>query len=754
MLVTILIVSAIGAAVLIVLYLIARLSPPVVGESISFPFIVVARPWVILQEILEKGALYCDGVLEKTLRYPAGVTSDTWHGVLVIARIIILAVSNTILDADVYNTLQSLPLWFGGAGAVSLPGSFAIPSALLFVCMSALYGAVVLECVDLLPYGAGLFPKLTDRVKKWLGVSCGIGFVLSLVFAILFWGSRGYYISVDPEIPGVLAILVLSLVGLLATGASVLAFWGLVVGFTGLLSFVFWALSSAFHAASNGVSIVPSLLDVFVQHMTQGRISVRGVLRGHEPHKPPASPFPAFAGNRSPALLSQNAASIAAGKDEIVTTTTTITEVPMSDVEKAAGLIFVSMARMFLPVEQKINELRAIDRILSSTFLDLPVNHLDTAIPGIVDLSPTFAERNAAMVHSETEGQAMQTLLSGAGDRVVETHQPTKAFPAPLVSCTDCRYLVEEIEMLESGKRRLPLHPQAVVTEVDQEDLKDKIVQVGLADLQGLAEEDVVSTVLVTDPHSPFAASQGVDRQRLSVAHILVSLLNADKHSLHNHSFSTVLKLHHSQSPFTTIATCSLPVAVGKLPTRFGWLPGVKNHSGIGSYSDILAQSKAGIDRVMTDASTCMFPCQVEPNVASTVVVTVPIRLDDARFANCVRDNSLYVSSHYPHASCITVRGNGCAPLHHVGSRFFVQVARIMPLQPAELFRSHEDKSTSVKVTPLYPVTTALEPTNSNGHVPEQRTRKTKATKAVKPTRQKNAPSTRRGAKKNEKAAN
>src|SRR5713101_2657835 len=139
MLVTILVAAAIGAVVLIVLYMLARLLPSVVADSISFPFIFVARPLVKLQEMLERAGKYCYGVFEKSLNYPPGVISDAWHGVGVIARNILFLVSSIIITGDGFGTLQVVPLLFGGAGEVKLPGSFAVPTALLFVCMSVLY---------------------------------------------------------------------------------------------------------------------------------------------------------------------------------------------------------------------------------------------------------------------------------------------------------------------------------------------------------------------------------------------------------------------------------------------------------------------------------------------------------------------------------------------------------------------------------------------------------------------------------------
>jgi hypothetical protein len=744
------------ALVLLLLYVIA-IRLPLVGNALAFLCVVVARPLVTIQGMLEKAAAYCDDVVEKTLRYPPGITDDTWHGVLVIARNIILMVSSIILTADVYNTLQSLPLLFGGAGVVDLPGSFAIPSSLLFVCMSALYGSVVLECVSLLPYGAGLFPRMTERVKKWLGISCAFGFVLSLVFAVLFWVYRGWFLA-DPESAGVLAIPVFALVGFLVTGASVLALWGLVIGLTGLTTFVFWLLYCGFHFVASCFSFVPSLLDVLALHLSQGRMSVYGEFLGHEPYKPPASPFPAsqpaLSGQKVTALLPQNAAAdvTADEANEIVPVETTITEVPMSELE-SASIVFVGRfgTQMFPLVRQKIAELHATTSFCASAYLDLPVHHIDTAIPGVVDYSPTPMKKNAAVIHGETEGQAIQSLFNDVCDQLVEVHQPSKGFPAPLLFLCDRRHLVDIIDGLESLHRRLSLHPLVVVTEVSEHDVQEKAVQVGLADVQSLVQADVIATIIVTSPHAPLAATHGGDTQRLFEAHTLVDLVVAQKHSLHNPSLTDVLKEFHTLSPFTTIASASEGIAMGQMPKRWSWVPGVKQQAGTGSYGDILAQTKVAIDRVVTEEDTRMFPAQVQTDVPSLILASVPVALNDIRHQALVRDNALYVASHYPFASSITVRGNGCSYPRSISRRFLVQASCLYPLQPASLLRLQEGRTT--KVTPLFPVT-ALDVASSNGHVPTQDVKQpTKPSKTVATTRQKKATSSRRVVRKNTKQA-
>src|SRR5712692_4566704 len=171
---TILVSIGIAALLLLALYLLCRRFP-VLGEGIGFLCILVARPLVKLQWGAEAAAALFLRASQASLNYPPGVTNDVWCGVFVIARNTLFVVCTIILNGDLYNTLQTVPLLFGGAGAVDLPGSFAIPSALLFVMTGALYGWTALEAANITPYGSHLFPTMTDKVKKWVGITCLVG---------------------------------------------------------------------------------------------------------------------------------------------------------------------------------------------------------------------------------------------------------------------------------------------------------------------------------------------------------------------------------------------------------------------------------------------------------------------------------------------------------------------------------------------------------------------------------------------------
>src|SRR2546421_2429059 len=96
-----LLVAAALVVVLIVLYMLARRFP-LFGESLAFVCTFVARLLVTIQGACEKAGRYCSTVFAKSLQYPPHVTDDTWHGVSVMSRLLLLQVSGIILTGDVY----------------------------------------------------------------------------------------------------------------------------------------------------------------------------------------------------------------------------------------------------------------------------------------------------------------------------------------------------------------------------------------------------------------------------------------------------------------------------------------------------------------------------------------------------------------------------------------------------------------------------------------------------------------------------
>ncbi len=753
--VPIIIAAAILAAlvVMIVLYRRARRSP-LFGDSLAFPMIFFARPLVKAQGMLEKGAVGCEKLVEKTLLYPYSIAPDTPVGVLVIAWSVLLLVCSIILSADVYNMLERLPLLFGGAGAVDLPGSFAIPSSLLFVCMSALYGSVILECVGLLPSGVGLFPKITGKVKKWLGILCAIGFGLSVVFAVLFWVIAAYYTSIDPSTPAWLTIPALGIVGVILTGASVLALWGWVLGLLGFCSVVFLLLAFGLHILAGIVSIVPSLADVYVQHMTQGRLSVYGDLLGHEPYKPPASPFP-----QTQSVLSSQQVTMALPEPK-VSVETELEVVPIDtprleetknmnvDVDKNAFISCIGEygGQMFPPVVQAIERLNAKDNVLNWYFLERALTNVNTSYSGIHDLSHTTAEKNLSMLHARNEDEADKLLFGDLTLKIAENDRHLLAIPASFVNFIDSHKIVTAIDMFEAIAKRFTLFSQVLVTSVSQHDLLDKGVQTGLADCIELWKEGFLDGVVLVFSDAEFTMKNGLMTRNRFVAQAFVSMLQAHKQHPNNPHFSNVFGKLNQISPFIGMSFASQRVVVGEMPKRFAWIPGMKNQAGTGIYSNILTECRETFDQVLTEEDTRAFPSSVRTIGANSVLVNIPVPLNDVKFAPIARENSLYINSHYPLVQSIaTVRGNGIPYPTHLNGRFLVSACALHPLELSSLQSLQSGRKTKrvafddTNVTPLYPMTAILEPSskNGNGHVPVDEQKVTKAKKPATTRRKK-----------------
>ncbi len=740
---------------LIVLYLIARRVKPF-GQSLGFVCAVAGRLFVTLVKFMSKAATYCKSACLASLHYPPGVCDEYWSGVNVLSRLVYFVLAVLILAGETFNTLLALPSLFNTTSSMQLPGIVELASAALFICCPALLGAVILECIGLIPHGAGLFPKIGKLLRWVLGIVSGVVLVLAILVTGYFYVYRALY-TLDPDSTQGMSLYILGGLGVETAAVAVLALWALVVGGAGVVSLCLWMAEKACEATSAAALFIPELLDILALHLTDGTVGVWGEQRERDPHTYPSFHIARFHGlqpGQAVLSLSHPTSVATASESGIVPIETQELESAMSHPDKNAAIVFVGSfgTKMFTPVSQKIATLRAAESILTSGYLDLSITHVHTALPGIVDLSPTHAERKEALLHSDTEGQAYNTLLNTSADRLVESHLETKSSPTPLIFIIDSRRLVDAVDMLTNIKRRLPLHRLVVVTSLSRREMQNTSVQAGIGDMQSLYEDDIVETVIVTDPHYSFATQYGEETQHTFLAHTLVSLVIGHKHHPYNLPFTDVLHELHRCSPFSALSFATEPVAVGTVPKRWAWLPGVAGHAGTGNFGDIVTQVREVINKVATQETTCTFPASVHNDATRAVLTTVPIALNDDRFAACAHDTALYVRQQYPSATSITVRGNGCPYPHQRGSKYLVSATCLYPLQPTNF--PNLQSSSSVHVTPLYPAA-PLEGANGNGHQPVyEQPIDTKPTTGTPTTRQKNAAaSARRSGRKNKQAA-
>ncbi len=671
-------------------------------------------------------------------------SESKYPGLRTIVLLIALGFAVVALASDGYNTLQALPAIWPDANFTppSLPAFFTYSMGWLFLSLPALTGMIWLEQKVELEVQIFTVPQAFQKqFERFIFLTFVLSFLASLAFNALKPSFTADNTSVVTQS---LQICVFVLMGGLLPLVMALTVYILALGLQAVASLILtiaWFLTS----------LLADLIDFLVLDFTGNEWSIKDTHKGVRVIDRSSTVTIVPEHHAHSFLRDPAEASDAKTEGVVPIETQEVEKIPMGHPDKNAAIVFVGQfgSRMFPLIAQAVARLRATESILSSAWLDLAIALMQTTLPGIVDLSPTAAVRNTAMVHGESERQAYSTLLSHLVDRLVEIHQQTKGSPAPLFFVLDCRMLLYAVEMLESIKRRLPLHSLVVITSLSALDAQNKSVQTGIADMQSLVAEDIIETVMVVDPHSPFAHKFGENTQLHFLAQALISLVIAHKHSLHNRSCTNVFQELHHLSPFTTLSFASEAVALGKVPNRWAFVPFVKNHTGTGNYSDVLSQTRAGIHRVVTEETTRAFPAAVHTDSSCILLCSSPYELNNRRFADSLRDNSQHVSTHYPFASSLTVRGNGCPYPNHMGSKYLVTATLLYALHPASLAKLQAGKQQTI--TSVFPVPDATAPTNGKVNTPTEPAGEAKHTPVASSQPKIAAPINRRG-RKNTKA--
>lgn len=707
-------VTGIVIVVLILNYLLC-LRFPRVGDAQAFICVLVVRLLVKIQWACEHAATYVDSLFERSLRFPPGVPGgECFAGIAVVARLIYLTVSALIFLGETDNTLLAQSALWQTATTIQL-GGVGIASAALFLCTSALFGAVLLETVGLIPASASLFVPMGKRVRLMVGILAGLFTVVSLLVVSDFYLFRGVYL-LNPDSAQPMTLLILSGLGLITAAASIISLWGIVVGLCGVFTVVCWIVAHGLEGLALLSSLLPSLFDVLAVHLSDGRW---GVYHDLHPASPYQLPAPFFNGHtfRNKTVLSsalpEPSGMVQAPGDLLPEK---VKEETMKHPYKAASLIMVGSlgSRMFPLFKAKIDQLEAAESVLTSGLCDLSVSLINPALPGIIDISPKNGEKQG--LHTVGEHAAYETLLKSLGERVVEVHLQTNASPAPLLFVIDKQCLAVACPLLEEVKRRLPLHTVFVLTSIVQADLNNVNIRNGLQAVQALPAQNVLETIIVLDARSPFALTYGEETGLEFTAEAVVSLFLTHKHTLNNRTFHDLLKNLHAGSAFTTFSFASEPLALGNVPARLSFLPGVKQTTGMGDFGDIVTQIQEAVNRCVHEENCRAFPAPVASSSPAVVVVDTPIKISDRRFTEIASATSRFANATYPFLTCTTVSGNGCTYPTDRRTRFVVQASCLYHL-PDILPSNHSQQKPMLQLLSL-PSSDTVEPPalNGNGH--------------------------------------
>jgi len=705
---------------LILLYLVARKFKKF-GHAVAFVCAIAGSVLVTLSYHMAAAAACCHRACETALKSINDTGEWTMRDFL--EKLQDFSVGFLVIFGEAVQVTEVLPSMFQAA-VVSLPPIFELSSAALFILTSIMFAETAFNAWR----GVGLFRgkgKLSRFIVGFLAVVLA---VFSCVVNYYFYVYRGKILAHQP-VTG-MTLYIMGGLGLEVSAVAPFCYLAVKEGSPAVVATLMWFAEKTYQTVHAAATFLPDFLDTLALHLSWGEFGVYRRQVERDPHKYPSLFGSASAnlqpGNTRVVELPEHAASMDADTDDdnvqiFPVLTPALEEKMKNNPDCNASILFIGTygSRLRPSVVAKISELHATGTIRTSAYIDLAVNHIPTSIDGIVDISPTMAERRAATLHGKNEDEIYTLLIDLVAGKLVTAHMPNRHVPGVLIVCIDPSRLVDFANAADAIKRRYPLLSILVVTSISDQDVNNPTIHTGIVDVQSLHSEDIVETCIVTSPRSSFASSYGEQTQLNFTAAALVSLLLSHRHNLiSNRSMISVLQELHHLSPFCTLSFASEAVALGDVAGRFKWIPGMSNAAGAhtGDFSDIVLQARNVATRVLTVPDTRAFDAEVSNDTSCMVLFNTPIQLNDPRCNEFSRDMALWVGANFHNVtSTTTVRGNGIALPYHLGGRFLVSASCIYPLSPSSYPRLQPAKS--VKVTQLFPLSTALEPVQGNGRV-------------------------------------
>ena len=621
---------------------------------------LLARPFTLLGQAFQQGATTCREHLKSALEWPPKAN--------VIARLVYLALALSVFAGDFALARLRSAAFFGvRAEKLSwLPlDSF---SGLLWLCVSALWGIVLLDLIDLIPPGWRLIP--VERLSKPVRIIATLlALALFAVSAItmaffVFWGQVqiSSLSTSDTTILGLnLSFVFGSLLGL----SSAIALWALFVGIAGAYIVVV-ALSY----------VVLRILSIFAP--STGPIKGRGVSPEPEPEvntmvkQDVTRNHLGNYGYRSSSLLDTACEEIGASRY--------IRLQSVVDLSRPRG----GMAR---PASRSIKDIT-------------PHNQIDELIK-----AGTHPDR--------AYGQIMDSIVRSTVDSYIDI----PVIKGHVVNFIDLPLLSSITESLQQLHRRLPSHSDIISSALSDQVLHDKRTGEALESLQALYEEEIIQNALLIHTRSPFAKRVGEETQERFQAKFLASLLDCHNHSTFNRSFGEVFEELSTYSPYSTLSFASVKASPGK--ATFGQralniLPSggkEKRIVGRGDLNDCIAQTLYLFQEICKPQNLAMVEQGVSVGEPLFFLVNVPIPLDDKRFKEYRNAVQQQLTLTHPKAQLIVVRGGG-TPETKGNPGFYIQCTVLHPLT----FTTPEEAQVAAaetSLTPEIPPTEAA-PTNVN----------------------------------------
>ena len=640
----------------------------------------LARPFSIVGWVCLHGSLACKNHLESASEWPPKAN--------VIARIVYLVMALFVYAGDfALARLRSAALFGVTAGKLAwLPlDTF---SGLLWLCVSALWGIVLLDLIDLIPPGWRLLPveRLSKNVRLAATLLALVLFVVSALTMAYFvlWGQMQISEQVTSTTDTALLGLNISLVfGLLLGLASAVALWALFVGIAGVYT-IFVALSYVvLRILALGLGIFGHSLDT----------------AGDEYLKP--VPFPLFHSQQNtPATTPlQSRGAIAGFLPEASggqPPDTTPEEDPMTD-KVVTRIHLDNFGFRFSPALDRAGEEVGAQRIVRlQAVADLSRPKGCTLRPGsqsIRDITPHGQINDIIKAGTPLE-QAYSRIMHTIVESIVDSFTDAPVSNGHIVLATNLLLVPCFAEELQNLHRRLPFHPIILVSTLSAHVLSDRRWAEALESLCALWEEEVILNTLVIDERSALAKRAGEETQERFLAKFLASLLVCHEHSYYNPSFGQVFEWCSAVSPFTTLSFASAKVSSGKATPGQYLVNTLRSKEqakvGKGDLNDCINQTINLFRKVCEPRSLTMAEEDVTIGDPLAFLVNEPVPLSDhQRFAEYRNAIQPVMTQTNPQAKLIVVRGSGTAETKD-NPGYYIQVSALRPLLLTPPEAAHE----------------------------------------------------------------
>jgi hypothetical protein len=655
------------------------------------------------------GSLACKNHLESAVEWPPKAN--------VIARIVYLVVALFVYAGDfALSRLRSAALFGVVAGKLAwLPlDTF---SGLLWLCVSALWGIVLLDLIDLIPPGWRLLP--VERLSKNMRLTATLlALVLFLVSALtmayfVLWGQMQISEQVTSTSDTALLGFNISLVfGLLLGLASAIALWALFVGIAGVYT-IFIALSYVV------LRILALGLGIFGHSLATA---------GDEYLKP--VPFPLFhSQNNTPANIPlQSRGAIAGFLPEASggqQPDTTPEEDPMTD--KVVTRIHLDNIgfRSSPPLDRAGEEVGSQRIVRMQAVADLSRPKGCTLRPSshsINDITPHGQINDIIKAGTPLE-QAYSRIMHSIVESTEDSFTGAPVSKGHIVLATDLLLVPCLAEELQNLHRRLPFHSIILVSTLSAHVLADRHWDEALESVLALWEEEVFLNTLVIDERSALAKRAGEEAQERFLAKFLASLLVCHEHSYYNPSFGQVFERCSAVSPFTTLSFASAKVSSGKATPGQHLVNTLRSKEqakvGKGDVNDCINQTLNLFQKVGEPRSLAMAEEGVTIGDPLFFLVNEPIPLSDQRFAEYRNAIQPVMTQTNPQAKLIVVRGSG-TPETKDNPGYYIQVSALRPLLLTPPEAAHEVAASTPLAAEIVQPETA--PVHVNGRRRQQNT--------------------------------